>query len=167
MWHFIRLLACTFCLCALTNSVAVASAPVDKIIVYKSQNKMDLLDVASRPLKSYVISLGGNPKGHKTQEGDRKTPEGIYTISARNLYSRYHLSLRISYPHVQDTAQAVERGVSAGGDIMIHGLRYGLGWLGSWHQMFNWTNGCIAVTNNEIEEIWNLVADGTTIEIRP
>lgn len=152
----------------LSTSPAMAdSQKAAKIIVHKAARKLDLLDNDSRLLKSYVISLGGNPIGHKTQSGDEKTPEGSYIISGRNPTSSYHLSLRISYPNEQDAAQAAKRGVSPGGDIMIHGIRGGLGWVGTLHRRFNWTQGCIAVTNAEIEEIWSLVPDGTPIEIRP
>lgn len=129
---------------------------------------MELLDAAGETLKSYEIALGGNPVGHKTQEGDEKTPEGSYKISARKEDSAYHRSLRISYPDKKDVEQAEKRGVSPGGDIMIHGIRNGFGWIGSWHLIYDkWTDGCIAVTNDEIEEIWQLVKDDTPIEIKP
>ncbi len=137
-----------------------------KILVDKSERKMELLDAGGQVQRTYQIALGENPIGHKTQEGDGKTPEGIYTISGRNSTSRYHLSLRISYPNEQDKEQAKQRNVSPGGDIMIHGLPNGMGWTpGS--KLIDWTDGCIAVFNEEIEEIWNMVPDGTTIEIHP
>ncbi len=138
-----------------------------KIIVFKSDRRMELLDVKSEILKTYEVSLGGNPQGPKLQKGDSKTPEGIYEISARNPGSSYHLSLRISYPNRQDSMQAEARGVSPGGDIFIHGLPNGRGFLGSRHLLYDWTDGCIAVTNQEIEDIWNMVPDGIPIEIRP
>lgn len=139
-----------------------------KIIVYKANRKMELLDNNSKILKTYKIALGANPKGHKAEEGDKKTPEGLYKISEKNSNSSFHLSLRISYPNEQDIAKASRQGVSAGGNIMIHGLRNGMGWLGSIHLLYDtWTNGCIAVTNREIEEIWDLVKEGTPIYIRP
>ena len=150
------------------NATTVPDRAAGRIIVYKSERKMDLLDENSIPIKTYQISLGAHPAGHKTQEGDEKTPEGVYKIISRNEKSRFHRSLRISYPNADDTAQAKERNVSPGGDIMVHGLPNGLGWLGSLHRIFDtWTDGCIAVTDQEIEEIWNAVPDETPIEIRP
>ena len=128
---------------------------------------MQLLGADQAVLRTYKIALGANPAGHKTQSGDEKTPEGAYSISAKNPKSRFHLSLRISYPNAADVAQAQERGVDPGGDIMIHGMRNGLGWIGSWHlKLGDWTNGCIAVTDTEIEEIWDMVDVGTSIDIR-
>ena len=138
-----------------------------KIIVFKSERRMELLDVKSKILKAYEVSLGGNPEGPKSQQGDSRTPEGIYKISSRNPGSSYHLSLRISYPNRQDIAEAEALGVAPGGDIFIHGLQNGQGVLGSRHLLYDWTDGCIAVTNQEIEEVWNMVPDGTPIEIRP
>lgn len=138
----------------------------DKIIVEKSKRKLSLYS-QNKLLKEYSIALGSNPEGPKTQEGDGKTPEGSYIIDARNSKSAYHLSLHISYPNEKDIEQANAKGVSPGGQIMIHGLPKGLGWIGSLQNMRDWTLGCIAVTNSEIEEIWKLVPDGTTIEIKP
>ena len=120
-----------------------------------------------RVLRTYLIALGGNPVGHKQREGDRRTPEGRYTISARNPKSSYHLSLRISYPNEADREHALKIGASPGGDIMIHGLPNNLPKLGAAHREYDWTDGCIAVTNEEIEEIWSLVPDGTPIQIEP
>jgi len=148
--------------------MAAEPQQVAKIIVYKEARKMELLDGNDKIMRRYNIALGANPQGHKTEEGDEKTPEGIYEISGRNPNSRYHLSLRISYPNAQDIAGAARLGVSPGGDIMIHGLPNDAGWWGFFYRFNNrWTNGCIAVTNQEIKEIWNLVADGTPIDIRP
>jgi murein L,D-transpeptidase YafK len=118
-------------------------------------------------LKIYKVALGSQPIGAKVQEGDGRTPEGKYFIDRRNPRSSYHRSLHISYPSLQDTEKAQRAGIRPGGDIMIHGIRNGLGWIGYLHRIFDWTQGCIAVTNSEIEEIWSLVADGTPIEINP
>jgi murein L,D-transpeptidase YafK len=96
-----------------------------------------------------------------------KTPEGVYTIDYRNPNSAYHLALHISYPSDEDNARAAERGMSAGFDIMIHGLPNGHGWIGPFHRRKDWTAGCIALTDEEIEELWRITPDGTTIEIRP
>jgi murein L,D-transpeptidase YafK len=118
-------------------------------------------------MNTYPISLGGNPLGHKQQEGDQRTPEGFYAIDFKNARSRFHLALRVSYPNAQDRERAATKGVPPGGDIMIHGLPNGLGWLGAIHRSRDWTDGCAAVTNQQIEEIWSLVDIGTRVEIRP
>ena len=118
-------------------------------------------------LKQYRVSLGGSPVGAKTQEGDRKTPEGVYRIDYRKADSAFHRALHVSYPNYKDRARAAAAGVSPGGLIMIHGIRNGLGGLGRWHRLVDWTNGCIAVSDPEIEQIWAAVPDGTPVEIRP
>ncbi|MCU1235990.1 MAG: ErfK/YbiS/YcfS/YnhG [Candidatus Solibacter sp.] len=130
------------------------------IVVHKGRREMLLLRGESI-LRQYSIALGPNPTGHKVQEGDGRTPEGRYTIDYRNPKSKYHLSLHISYPNAGDIACAREAGVSPGGDIMIHGLK------GATPTPGDWTQGCIAVTNEEMEEIWSLVPDGTPIVIEP
>lgn len=138
----------------------------DKILIDKSKRKLTLFR-KSKVLKSYHVSLGGGPLGHKEQEGDERTPEGRYKIDWRNPKSCCHLSLHISYPNATDKAHARKLGVSAGGNIMIHGLVNGQGWLGRWHLFWDWTDGCIAVTNKEMREIWNVVPNGTVIDIQP
>ncbi|MBC2858224.1 murein L,D-transpeptidase family protein [Stappia sp. 28M-7] len=140
---------------------------VEKVLVEKGERRLQLLDASGAVLKSYTIALGGDPLGHKQREGDGRTPEGRYTIDWRNPQSAYHLSLHISYPDQDDTRRANERSEDPGGMIMIHGMRNGLGWLGFLHQYVDWTDGCIAVTNAEMDEIWRLVPNGTPIEIRP
>lgn len=136
----------------------------DSIVVFKADRKM-LLYFKSKILKTYSISLGDNPVGHKEKEGDEKTPEGLYSISGRNPNSKYHLSLRISYPNEQDKLNAQMNGYSPGGDIMIHGLPNNTGFLENYYVNNDWTDGCIAVTNEEIREIWSAVSDGTPIFI--
>ncbi len=122
---------------------------------------------AGEPLKTYIVALGTTELGPKQREGDKKTPEGLYRISGRNPKSCCHLSLRISYPEPRDIALAKERGEPPGGDIMIHGLPNGFGGIGALHRLYDWTAGCIGVTDQEIEELWRVVADGTPIEILP
>ena len=129
------------------------------IRVYKAQRRMELWR-GERRIATYGIALGDDPIGHKRQEGDEKTPEGRYRISGRNPRSRFHLSLRISYPNEADREQARRRGVDPGGDIMIHGATPP-GYRG------DWTDGCIAVTNEEMDAIWQRVPVGTPIDIRP
>jgi len=141
-----------------------ANATADKVLIEKSKRSLTLLN-KNTPLKTYEVSLGKEPEGKKTEEGDGRTPEGIYSIDRRKLKSSYHRALHVSYPNSEDTAQAKARGVSPGGDIMIHGLPNGIGLIGKLHTKRDWTLGCIAVTNPEIEEIWRVVPDGTTVEI--
>ena len=141
-------------------------ARVNGILIEKEERRL-ILKYNGVAIKSYEISLGGEPVGRKLFEGDGKTPEGLYTIDRRNDGSRYHLALHISYPTAEDLAYAESHGRSAGGDIMIHGLPNGLGFFGPLHTAGDWTDGCIAVTNAEIEEIWRAVPDGTPVEIRP
>lgn len=136
-----------------------AAQHADAIRVYKAQRRMELLR-DGRVISTYRIALGDAPIGHKRQQGDEKTPEGDYRITYRNPRSRFHLSLRVSYPNEADRRQARARGVDPGGDIMIHGATPP-GYRG------DWTDGCIAVTNAEMDEIWRRVPVGTPIRIVP
>jgi outer membrane protein assembly factor BamD (BamD/ComL family) len=145
---------------------AIQNVPADKILIEKKERRLTLIS-QGRLLKTYKIALGGNPNGPKERQGDNKTPEGIYVIDSRNKDSRYHLSLHISYPNEKDRRRAKELGVSPGGDIMIHGIKNGFSWVGDLHTEVDWTKGCIAVTDEEIEEIEKLVPNGTIVEIRP
>lgn len=138
----------------------------DWILVEKKARRLTLFR-DNRPLKSYDIALGRQPDGPKRFQGDNKTPEGRYKIAARKQNSDFHRALRISYPNPDDAAFAAKQNRSAGGDIMIHGLPNGMGSMGRLHLLRDWTAGCIAVTNAEIEELWRAVPDGTPIEIRP
>ena len=138
----------------------------DLVRVEKSAHRLTLLR-GSEVLKTYQISLGREPDGHKSQEGDGRTPEGRYLIDSRNGRSHFHLALHVSYPNTDDRTSAQRRGVSPGGDIMVHGLPNGLGWLDKLHRTRDWTDGCIAVTDSEMDEIWAKVATGTSIEILP
>jgi tetratricopeptide (TPR) repeat protein len=146
--------------CALQNGSA------DKILIEKKQRRLTLIS-KGEVLKTYKIALGGNPNGPKERHGDNKTPEGTYSIDSRNKDSHYHLSLHISYPNERDKKRANELGVSPGGDIMIHGIKNGFSWVGDSHTDSDWTKGCIAVTDEEIDEIGKLARNGTIVEIRP
>ena len=141
-------------------------AKADRVIVHKGSRTLTLMQ-GERPLKTYRVSLGTNPVGPKTREGDHRTPEGHYVLDSRNPQSRFHLSIHISYPNAADAEAARRAGVRPGGAIMIHGIQNGLVWIGRAHGFWDWTDGCIAVTDSEIEEIWRAVPDGTPIEIYP
>lgn len=139
----------------------------DRVVVEKAKRSMHLMQ-NGRVLKSYRVALGQDPVGHKLQQGDSKTPEGVYTVDFRRTVSRFNLALRVSYPNAADRQMAASRGVDPGGEIYIHGQPTGgvsparLAQTGP-----DWTDGCIAVTNPEMQEIFSLVRDGTTVEIRP
>ena len=154
------------CFVLVSLQAAAALAAADRLLVVKSERRLSLIE-NDEIIRSYTIALGANPVGHKQQEGDERTPEGHYWIDARKPDSDFHRALHISYPNDADRRQAEARGVSPGGAIMIHGLPEDWGWLGSIHHALDWTNGCIAVTNAEIDEIWSMVDDGTPIEILP
>jgi len=143
-----------------------SATKVDQVLVVKSHRTLSLIS-DGEVLRTYKVALGGSPVGAKEQQGDHKTPEGHYVLDRRNAKSRFYKSIHVSYPNDQDKQKASQRGVASGGDIMIHGLPNGFGWLGSTHRTRDWTDGCIAVTNAEMDEIWKLVPDGTPIEIRP
>jgi murein L,D-transpeptidase YafK len=138
----------------------------DRVVVLKRDRTLQLLS-GGQVIKSYRVALGGDPVGAKMRQGDHKTPEGIYVLDSRNAHSQFHRSIHISYPNARDRAEARARGVSPGGDVFVHGLQIGYGWVGASHRAKDWTDGCIAVTDEEIEEIWKAVGDGTAIEIRP
>ena len=140
--------------------------PADRVVVRKSERKMYLLN-NGRVLKEYPISLGLNPIGHKQQRGDQRTPEGIYVLNQRNPASKFYKSILFSYPNDQDRRQAADRGVDPGGDLAIHGLPVRTK-EEEWDYIErDWTDGCIAVTNDAMEEIWLMVHIGTPIEILP
>jgi murein L,D-transpeptidase YafK len=141
-------------------------AVADRILVEKSVRRLTLLRNGSA-LKTYRVALGRAPVGAKEYEGDQRTPEGIYSIDFHKPDSDYHLALHVSYPEQRDIDRAAAQGLSAGSDIMIHGLPNGRGWIGRFHRREDWTAGCVAVTDFEVEEIYRAVPDGTPIEIRP
>ena len=138
----------------------------DRVLVEKAARRLTLLRDGT-PLKIYRVALGRAPVGPKEQEGDQRTPEGIYLIDFHKEDSDYHRALHVSYPEQRDIDRAAASGVPPGCDIMIHGIRNGMGWIGAFHRRTDWTAGCIAVTDFEIEEIYRAVPDGTPIEIQP
>jgi murein L,D-transpeptidase YafK len=138
----------------------------DKVVVVKALRELRLI-ADGRIFRTYRVALGRNPVGDKLKEGDGRTPEGQYTLSYKNERSRYHRSIKVSYPNAADLEEARALGVDPGSDIMIHGLGPDRAFLGKTHLAADWTEGCIAVTNDQMNEIWELVPVGTPIEIRP
>ena len=142
------------------------SKPIDRIIVLKSKRKLQVWSGNIR-LKNYTIALGRQPKGAKHFEGDDKTPEGIYKIDSKNPNSGYYKNLGISYPSDTDIKYAIQKGKKPGGLIKIHGVKNGKAYIGKFHKCFDWTHGCLALTNQEIDELYQNVKIGTIIEIKP
>ncbi|MBB3106195.1 murein L,D-transpeptidase YafK [Psychrobacter luti] len=140
------------------------SMMIDKVFVDKSARTLQLLS-DNEVIKSYHIALGGSPIGHKQQQGDKRTPTGSYTLDYKNEKSKFYRSIHVSYPNATDKDRAKSHGVSPGGDIMIHGQKNGFGHLATVSQQRDWTDGCIAVTNDEMDEIMAAVEIGTPIEI--
>lgn len=145
---------------------AQTAARVDRIVVEKSKRTLTLMD-GRKALKTYKVALGGQPVGAKDRQGDHKTPEGLYSVDAKNPQSQFYKALHISYPSAADRGNARKLGVSPGGDVEIHGLGAKWGWIGAKHRLTDWTDGCIAVTNEEIDEIYPQIKVGTPVEIRP
>jgi murein L,D-transpeptidase YafK len=146
------------------GSTRRASKAVDRVVVKKAERRLYLMQ-GDRPLRTYEIALGYQPVGHKGREGDGRTPEGRYAIDWRNDKSRFYKALHISYPNARDRWRAEHRGESPGGMILIHGQPKG--GVRSTRNDGDWTLGCIAVSNAEMDEIWSLTRDGTPIEILP
>jgi murein L,D-transpeptidase YafK len=160
------------CLALLTLSGGVPaqqqSAPqkADTILILKKDHVMELL-AGGKLIRAYKVALGQGGLAPKVRQGDGRTPEGHYIIDAKYTVTHYHKALHISYPNAEDRKRAAKLGVSPGGSILIHGLPNGKGYIGAAHRLYDWTLGCIAVTDEEIDEIWNLVPVGTPVEIRP
>ena len=148
------------------NARRASTLVADSIVVEKALRRLTLYNDGVA-VKQYGVALGRNPQGRKVQIGDYRTPEGTYFIEGRNVQSRYYRSLRISYPDMMDKLRAQSLGLTAGGDIMIHGLPLGQEAVGRDHRRVDWTEGCIAVTNQELDEIWSAIPDGAPIQIKP
>lgn len=144
---------------------AVPTGPADRIYISKSDHWLAVYR-QGHIIREFRVALGRGGLKPKERAGDGRVPEGLYVISAHNPDSAYHRSLRINYPTAQQSADASSRGVKPGGDIMIHGLPNGRGWVGSRHLMADWTDGCIAITNPEMDWLYQAVPDGTPVEIR-
>ncbi|MDB4880231.1 MAG: ErfK/YbiS/YcfS/YnhG [Gemmatimonadetes bacterium] len=161
-------MALSFSGAATTPSIGPGPGPVgiaDSIVIEKQKHRLTLYHMG-RALRSYRVALGASPSLDKVMRGDRRTPEGVFSIEARNPNSQFHLSLRISYPSARHREVAAKLGVDPGGDIMIHGLPNGRRKVGKFHLTRDWTNGCVALTDEEMEEIWNAVPVGTPVEIK-
>ena len=150
----------------LLPTVSIAAEKADRVLVIKSESKL-VLKRNDQVIGEFHVALGGNPLGHKQQQGDERTPEGSYTLDFKKKDSAYYRAIRISYPNESDRARARQKGVHPGGSIMIHGQKNGYGHLARIIQRTNWTDGCIAVTNEEMDRIWQAVDVGTPIEIKP
>jgi murein L,D-transpeptidase YafK len=147
-------------------AVATATEKADVVVVKKSESRLYLRQ-NDKDIASFKVAFGAEPEGHKRQEGDERTPEGRYVLDSKNSNSAYYKAIHISYPNGQDRASAKALGVDPGGAIMIHGQRNGLGWLAPVAQWFNWTDGCVAVSNKDMDTIWKAVDVGTPVEILP
>lgn len=150
----------------LHGSTEPRAMQADSILILKKDHVMELL-AGGKVIRTYKVALGQGGLAPKQREGDGRTPEGHYVIDAKNEHSHYHKALHVSYPNAEDRRRADRQGVPPGGAIMIHGLPNGKGWVGGGHRLYDWTLGCIAVTDEEIDEIWELVPAGTPVEIRP
>ncbi|MEX0957598.1 MAG: L,D-transpeptidase family protein [Rhizobiaceae bacterium] len=167
MTGFVRAAIAILALAILVTAARAGEPPrIDLVIVEKAARKLMLM-AGTETVRSYDIALGDSPVGHKRREGDERTPEGRYVLDWRNPGSAFHRSIHVSYPNSADRAAAAAAGHSPGGDIMIHGQPNGFGWWSWLLQRIDWTNGCIAVTDENMDEIWDMVENGTAIEIRP
>jgi murein L,D-transpeptidase YafK len=138
----------------------------DSIVVEKGRHTLTLYQ-AGFPVRMYQVALGKQPVGDKIQKGDGRTPEGVFRVDFKNSQSKYHMALHVSYPDAAHLQRANQLGVSPGGDIMVHGLPPAYADYGASHREFDWTEGCIAVTDKEIEEIWHAIPSGAAIQIKP
>jgi murein L,D-transpeptidase YafK len=138
----------------------------DRILILKSSHTLSLMR-GNRTLQTYKVALGRDPVGPKTLRGDHKTPEGEYVVDSLKANSRFYRALHISYPNEADRERARNNGQDPGGDVEIHGIENGLGWIGGLHRTVDWTDGCIALTDPEMQQIWTSVGVGSPVEIRP
>ena len=155
--------AIAFLLC---SGMAYSEQTADFVLVVKSESRLYLIREGEE-FAAFRVVFGSNPKGHKQQQGDERTPEGRYTLDYKNANSAYYKSIHISYPNAKDRENARKRGVDPGGHIMVHGQRNGYEVFSVFAQLFNWTNGCIALSNRDMDVVWQTVNPGTPIEIRP
>lgn len=160
------LLAFLSCGLGSAQSVALRQMHADRVVVLKKERTLQLLR-QGKVLKTFKVALGGDPIGPKTRQGDHKTPEGVYILDFRNAHSQFYKSIHISYPNQRDRDEAHKNGVPPGGDVFVHALPNGYGAIGAAHRLKDWTDGCVAVTDEEMDEIWRSVSNGIPIEIKP
>jgi murein L,D-transpeptidase YafK len=160
-----RILLATL-LFSIAHQAAWAEPAITLVRVLKNEHKLQLI-AGDNLIREFHVVFGENPQGHKMQEGDGRTPEGLYTLDYKKRDSSFHRAIHISYPNAKDIAAANVRNVRPGGQIMIHGQKNGLGWLSSISQRFNWTNGCVALSDADMDVVWMLVKEGTPIEVVP
>ena len=165
MRWLLALLCLSFATFINATTPALNAQSIDKVLVLKSAHQLQLIS-RGKVVKTYRISLGKQAKGPKLREGDQRTPEGLYWIDWRKTSENYNLAMHISYPNSRDKAQASKKGVAAGGMIMIHGTPVAEDYPEWYFTTLDWTNGCIAMKNSDMQELWNIVKDGTLIEIR-
>jgi murein L,D-transpeptidase YafK len=166
-WEGVVSLLAVGCLLLISpGQQAPTPTKADFVLILKKDHVMELL-AGGKVIRTYKVAIGQGGLAPKEREGDARTPEGRYIIDSQNAASSYHKALHISYPNADDRQRAARLGVAPGGAVMIHGLPNDKGWLGPTHRLYDWTLGCIAVTDSEIDEIWNLVPVGTPVEIRP
>jgi murein L,D-transpeptidase YafK len=163
---FTALSVCLLSASLTAQSTAIPVLHADHVVVLKRERTLELFS-QGKVIKTFKVALGGDPVGPKTRQGDHKTPEGVYVLDFRNAHSQFYKSIHISYPNDRDRALARKNGVSTGGNVFVHGLPNGFGAIGAAHRLEDWTDGCIAVTNEEMDQIWKAVPDGTPVEIRP
>jgi murein L,D-transpeptidase YafK len=156
----------TLCAAQIPLLSAETKVAADSIIISKSAHTLSLMS-GKTVLKTYQVAIGRGSAGTKQFAGDNRTPEGKYVIDEKNSASKFHKALHISYPNAEDKIRALKLGRSPGGDIEIHGLPTTFAWLGTTQHVIDWTAGCIALSNDEIDEVWKMVSVGTTVEIDP
>ena len=153
-------------LVVLAGSALADTATIDKLLIHKQERRLEVIS-DGQVVRHYRIALGKQPLGHKQERGDNRTPEGIYSIDWRHHSPSYNLSLHLNYPNLKDRADAWERGVDPGSMIMIHGTPVDEEYPEWFFNGLDWTNGCIALDNRSMQELWDLAPDGTLVEIRP
>jgi murein L,D-transpeptidase YafK len=166
MRWMLTLLLCCSPLAFASFTITQASPRIDKVLVIKSDRQLHLIS-HGKTLKTYKVSLGKQPVGHKLHEGDKRTPEGLYWLDWRKRSDKFNLAMHISYPNIRDSARARREGVQPGGAIMLHGTPLDDEYPEWYFHGLDWTEGCIALKNDDMREIWELISDGTLIEIRP
>jgi murein L,D-transpeptidase YafK len=162
----LRIIALSILAATLSASAQQPPLKADSILILKKDHLLELLS-AGKVFRTYHVALGSGGLPPKERQGDARTPEGHYVIDNRNAASQYHKALHISYPNADDRKRAARLGIAPGGDVMIHGLPNGKGYMGAAHRLYDWTLGCVAVTDQEIDEIWTMAPVGTPVEIRP